>query len=137
MKREDAEKICRQLGNDPAEILSGFKAFADQESLDQMMSELPPVEPNLGAVDDGAKDKAVKSDLDELAARLKAIVENEETSKEDKKTAEDLIARLDEVKAAIKNAEDFLKGKEKAPVAEESTPEAVPPTAVPPEVPAA
>lgn len=109
MKREDAEKICRQFGNDPKEMLSGFKAFADSD-YDAMMP---------GVSTDGELIEPVlevpvateSSNEDSLIERLKTFSEAEETSKTDKKTAEELIARLEEVKAAKTNAEEFLQEK--------------------------
>lgn len=115
--------ICRQMGVDPNEMVKvdEFKAFADTTvddaaaKADAFLSELPPVATPAAVVEE-VKVEA-KTGIDALMEQLDAIIKNKEAKKEDIKTAEELKARLEELKAAQKNAEDFL-AKQK-PVVEE------------------
>lgn len=123
----EATRLCHQFGRTLEEGYPELKAFADTE-VDAMVAELPPPVTEEVAVEE------VKDELDDLIARLKAVADNKESEKDDIKTANELIARLEDLKTAKKNVMDFLEKAEKAMVPEEGAAVEVAATEVPPAV---
>ena len=118
--RNMAEEICRQFGKRPEDVLdkATLKAFADMEDeqpMEDMLAELPPLEEPVIVEEEVA---VVADDLDGLIQKLADMIANEETAKEDVTKAEELKARLEELKAAKANAQEFVDSKA-APAVEE------------------
>jgi len=81
--------------------------------LDENAGGAPPMEDILPLE---VEEEAPVGDVDGLISRLQTIADMEEVSEEDKSSAEEMIARLEELKAAKTNAEEFLSEKETADV---------------------
>jgi len=88
-------------------------ALADEDT-DALINALPDVGamPDMGVTPEteaiAEEVSAPVTGIDALIEKLDAIIKDKEAKKEDIKTAEDLKARLEELKAAEKNAQDFL-----------------------------
>jgi LPS O-antigen subunit length determinant protein (WzzB/FepE family) len=122
---QEEMEIAKQFGRSPED------AYGVREAMqDDMAMELPPL-PELPAEVTAVK---VEVTPESLIERLKKHLEKE-LAQAEKKQTEELLARLEELKAALKNAEDFLKGKEEnVAAAEAAVAEALPPPPVPPPV---
>ena len=133
MKKSEAQAINLQFGDDPDFALDQFKKFADEET-DKVEATKKPVDKTVALADEAATDDLINAlpdvgalpdvmpeteaiaeevsapvtGIDALIEKLDAIIKDKEAKKEDIKTAEDLKARLEELKAAEKNAQDFL-----------------------------
>ena len=135
MKKSEAQAINLQFGDDPDFALDQFKKFADEET-DKVEATKKPADKTVALADEAATDDLINAlpdvgampdmgvtpeteaiaeevsapvtGIDALIEKLDAIIKDKEAKKEDIKTAEDLKARLEELKAAEKNAQDFL-----------------------------
>ena len=93
-----------------------FIAFADTASLEELAAlpplpeTMPPIAMPEVKVEEEVKPKMEgKPNLDEIKVKLVAIVDNKDMDKAIKKSAEELIAQLEELKAFEENATKFLK----------------------------
>ena len=120
---KDELETCRQMGTDPVEIYGERKAFADEDllGLDASPADVPADIPmdipadipaDIPVEEEVVEEEAIIDPLQEKKDRLQAIIDNEATEKADKDTAEELLARLEELGAALQNADDFLAEKE-------------------------
>ena len=119
-KKEQVE-VASQFGHNPDEVYKEeTKSFQDTPALDELLEveeitveEAPPAE------------EAPADDIASLKTKLTGYLEKEEISEEDKTLAEELLARLEELETAMKNASEFLAEKE-APAEEETVVEETP-----------
>lgn len=107
MKFSDEQNaVGEQFGRTPDEMADIYGTPADA-------SELPA-----SAGGDEMKEDEKKEDEKALKDQLKAIVDNPDTKESDKKQANELIAQLEELEQAEKNAQKFISEKGVAPVEE-------------------
>ena len=100
----------------PAEKPQGFQE--EVATVEELLGEIaPPEGADVAAVAVVDEEEAPPSDVDGLISRLQTIMDSEDASEEDKTSAEEMMARLEELKAAKQNAEEFLTEKEVAVVA--------------------
>ena len=129
--------IANQMGHSPEEVYGERKSFSDADSsaedlLNLDIPEMPEepakdetspedikVEETLETPDQEQEDKDIK-------AKLTVIIDDENASESDKKTAQELLAAIEELEAAEKNAQDFLDEMDKKAKPEEKTAEETP-----------
>lgn len=101
ISKRDAEELCRQFGHSLNEF-EDLKAFADfDDEAGMIVEELPPpvIEEDLDVP---------KDELDDMIAKLQTVADDTEAKDDDVTTAKELVARLEELRTAKTNAQDFL-----------------------------
>ena len=126
MVSEVAKNIAEQFGNKPEDVYEEQMADANAigDMLDVPAEDMPVEDMAIPEEEQAGEEMDAEDDVDKIKTDLQAIADDEEADKADKKQAEELIARLDELGAAIQNAKDFVA--EKAPVEEEVPAEEAP-----------
>jgi hypothetical protein len=124
-------EVANLMGHDPIDVYGEpqkeeVKPEGFQEEVGTVASLLGelPIGDEAPVVEEAAVEvEEVKDDVESLITRLNAVAELEDVAEDDKTSAQEMAARLEELKAAKQNATEFLSEKEPAVVVEETTEE--------------
>jgi TusA-related sulfurtransferase len=98
-----------EVYGDPVAKETRLEGFQEQvPTVEELLADLPEVDEGMGDGEvpvEGAEEEVEDA---KLVDQLKAIVDDEEADADIKKTAEELMARLEELSAAEENAKAFL-----------------------------
>lgn len=114
-------EVARMFGHEPNDIYGeppkketakpqGFQE--EVATVEELLGEVPPMDDMAEAPAEEMEAEKPSSDIDSLIERLQAVMDAEDALDEDKTSAEEMAARLQELQAAMTNAEEFLAEKE-------------------------
>jgi len=98
--KDDAIKMAKLFNHDPAEVY----AFADDAN---MPEDIMPVYEEM-PVEEAEVEVPVVDEIEDMIKKLKEIADKPDIKEDVKKQANELIARLEELKTAKQNAQDFI-----------------------------
>lgn len=129
---KERKEISAAFGNEPDDVFGKpeevkapkAKAEGFQEEIPSVADLLGDIAPPAVAPAAGVEEEVIvdvpTSDIDTVVVRLQTIIDAEGTAVEDKTSAEEMVARLEELKTALSSAEEFLTEKETVVAVEEN-----------------
>ena len=141
MLTKEHEKVAQAFGLNPEDVYT--EAFADEEIPEDLLNlppegeEAPAEEPAMPEMEEEKEEtpEDLSKDIDALKEKLQKIIDNPDTPDDVKQTAQDLLARLEELSAAVDNASEFVTSNEGL-ASEEAPMEEAPAEEAPAEAPA-
>ena len=123
--------IAKQMGHSPEEVYGERKSFADTDpTTDDLLNlDIPEMPEEETAPEEIKVEETLETPEQEdkdIKAKLTVIIDDENASESDKKTAQELLAAIEELEAAEKNAQDFLDEMDKKAKPEEKPAEEAP-----------